>query len=149
MQGKGEIGDMNEHTGRKWGSELRQERGDADMERSDIKEGGGEDRAEKSNADEDTDLFAMLDGTSIKICKDSRALAISDVLSEDGDTLPTEEEDNVEDGNKGVLDKTHGGGRENIQILTLVDELTEASSSHEDGQVAETDLDEDEVRGKQ
>ena len=129
--------EMQEHAERKEEAEIREKR-------------GGEDQSENSNVDEEVDFFAMLDGTSIELCKDSRASAISDVLSEDDDTLLTEEEDNVEEeNNEGVQDNGKGDGRNNMPILNLVDELTEASSSHEDGQVAETDLDEDEVRGTQ
>ncbi|CAI5745310.1 unnamed protein product [Peronospora destructor] len=143
--------EIREQTGREEGTEIREKRGYGDIERGIIKEGSGEDRSEKSNADEKTDLFAMLGGTSIDICKDSRVSAISDVLSEDDDTLLIEEEDNVEeeDNNENVRDNTQGNGKNNISSLSLVDELTEASSSHEDGEVDEINPDEEGVSGAQ
>ncbi|CAH0489308.1 unnamed protein product [Peronospora farinosa] len=137
--------EIQEHTGSEEGTEIREMRGNGDMERGVMKEEGGEDRSEMSNVDEEIDIFAILDGTSIEICKDSRASAISDVLSEDDDTLLTEDEDNVEeeDDNEDVQDTGQGDGRNNILSLSLVNELTEACVSHEDGQAGEINPDEE------
>ncbi|CAH0477377.1 unnamed protein product [Peronospora belbahrii] len=135
--------DVQEYIDTERGSE-RRNMGDAgDMEQGKRKEEGGDDRAENSNGDEEEEvnMFAMLNGTSIEICKESRPSAISDVLSEDDDTPTIEEEDNMEevDSTESVQSNIQGGGKENIQSLSLVDESTEALSSEEDGEVAKID----------